>query len=524
MDTKAEGSPAEAPAAEASSSKPRMKRPVKPDVEEHKAAVEQLQNEMHKRKARVDEIKQAIDQKRNFDGGPEFQKARSKLNQLSSSFKAQLESKKTLREELNSVNKSRDNLRAQLREMKSKVGVFSTPQKIDERISALEYDITHNTIDLKQENKTRDEMKRLAGLKPLTGTYAKAQEDLKASDASRDQIMGSLKACDEKLTSIKGEEEQQRASVNEMRNKEAKNQDVPALIKERDECREVMNALWQKIQELREEHKIRHNQFWEDHKAWQQQNQEERRLKQVQREKEWAERNAERKAAAAEFAGEPYHKEVGLCEQLLSHLGKYQPQDKESPTSSAKEASTSDAAIPFEGMKAVKKPDTSDGFEAFLGNAGKKGKGKKGKASSSAPAPQDQKLNHSLDMIDAFSKLKVSMPTTSSKVPGAVKEVEERKAYWLKKRAEAKEKGFVADEEAASSSSKPKQQPNGIAKGRGPNPTLDLTTEEWPDFAGNVKAAETSTASGASQKEDNLIAVKLKVSGDGVLLTCTPLV
>ena len=90
MDTQAESTSAEAPAAEPSSVKPRMKRPVKPDVEEHKAAVEQLQNEMHKRKARVDEIKQAIDQKRNFDGGPEFQKARNKLNQLSSSFKSQL--------------------------------------------------------------------------------------------------------------------------------------------------------------------------------------------------------------------------------------------------------------------------------------------------------------------------------------------------------------------------------------------------------------------------------------------------
>lgn len=51
------------------------------------------------------------------------------------------------------MNKSRDNLRAQLREMKGKVGVFNTPQKIDEKIAALEYDITHNTIDLKQENK-----------------------------------------------------------------------------------------------------------------------------------------------------------------------------------------------------------------------------------------------------------------------------------------------------------------------------------------------------------------------------------
>ena len=89
---------------------------------------------------------------------------------------------------------------------------------------------------------TREEMKRLAGLKPMTGSFSKAQDDLKASDASRDQIMGSLKACDEKLTSIKAEEEQQRASVNEMRNKEVKSQDIPALIKERDECRSAVTS------------------------------------------------------------------------------------------------------------------------------------------------------------------------------------------------------------------------------------------------------------------------------------------
>lgn len=70
------------------------------------------------------------------------------------------------------------------------------------------------------------------------------------------------------------------------------------------------------------------------------------------------------------------------------------------------------------------------------------------------------------------------MPTTSGKVPAAVKEVEERKVYWLKKQADAKERGFV-DEDAGASSSKA-GQPNGVAKGRGPNPTLDLTTEEWP--------------------------------------------
>ena len=50
--------------------------------------------------------------------------------------------------------------------------------------------------------------------------------------------MTRLKACDETLTAIKAEEEQQRSYVDELRKKDAaKSQDVPALAKERDECR-----------------------------------------------------------------------------------------------------------------------------------------------------------------------------------------------------------------------------------------------------------------------------------------------
>lgn len=49
---------------------------------------------------------------------------------------------------------------------------------------------------------------------------------------------------------------------------------------------------------------------------------------------------------------------------------------------------------------------------AFLGGASKK-KTKKGKPSSGSSGPSDQKLNHSLDMIEAFSKLKVEPPITT---------------------------------------------------------------------------------------------------------------
>jgi len=46
-------------------------------------------------------------------------------------------------------------------------------------------------------------MKKLGGLKPMTGSFAKAQEDLKSSEGTREQIMTSLKACDDKLSGIK---------------------------------------------------------------------------------------------------------------------------------------------------------------------------------------------------------------------------------------------------------------------------------------------------------------------------------
>lgn len=86
-----ESSPSETVAPESNTAhKPRLKKPVKPGVEEHKAAIEQLQQEMQKRRTRLDEIKSLIDQKRQAGGGPEVLKARGKLNDLSSRFKAEL--------------------------------------------------------------------------------------------------------------------------------------------------------------------------------------------------------------------------------------------------------------------------------------------------------------------------------------------------------------------------------------------------------------------------------------------------
>ena len=76
---------------QADAAKKRLKRPVKPNVEEHKAAVDQLQDELNKRRDRSEALRGLIDQKRGQSGGgPEAQAARNKLNEFSTSFKTEL--------------------------------------------------------------------------------------------------------------------------------------------------------------------------------------------------------------------------------------------------------------------------------------------------------------------------------------------------------------------------------------------------------------------------------------------------
>lgn len=53
-------------------------------------------------------------------------------------------------------------------------------------------------------------------------------------------------------------------------------------------------------------------------------------------------------------------------------------------------------------------------------------------------AQADAKLVHSLDVMSSFSALRVEVPLTASAAPAAIAALSERKAHYLKKRAEVR--------------------------------------------------------------------------------------
>lgn len=122
-------------------------------------------------------------------------------------------------------------------------------------------------------------------------------------------------------------------------------------------------------------------------------------------------------------------RQVILCDQMTSYLQSYLP--KEVATASAA-PSASAVEAPEAGMKRVKKKGEGEEEELFAlkGKGGKKGK----KGGKKDDKPAVVKIQHSIDTIAAFGKLKVAVPLTTAEVPATIEALKVRCAPTLPKR------------------------------------------------------------------------------------------
>lgn len=450
--------PAETSEAVKAPPRPRIKMLPKPDDSEVKAQTGKLNEGIQAQKKRIEEIREIINNKQNGRQGRsgEQQGLKNRLVELKTQWQGELNLKQQIRAELDNATRARDSLRAQLREMKGKLE-YMTVGNIDEQVRRLEHKMAHSSQSLQEEKKTLDDMKRLKASRSTVQQYNDRFEKLSSDDEGRNAIVQRLQQAETQLKSIKVEEEQLRSQLGEMRSKEAEQKsDIPALIQEREDCRAVINELYSKIKDIRADLKVKQDEYYERQREFRQQQQEEQAERRVHQQQEWEERQAERKARQAEMAGEPFDKEVTLCEQLTSYLIKFKPAAQSKSTA----ASTADVGIP--GMQIFKKKDVENAYAGLE----KKGKGKKGKgvaaASKAAEGSQqeDKKLMHSLDMLGAFATLKVEVPLSTSKVEETLTGIQGRKEYYLKKRQSVKDGTYDAEQDPEVVSKKGKAASN----------------------------------------------------------------
>lgn len=477
----------------------RIKKPVRPDDTELKTQTNLLHEEIKKKKVRIEAISQLIADKKagRGEGSKEQQAIKSKLAELKNQFQSHLGQKQSLRTQLESAKKTREAVRTSLRELKNNLK-FTTVEAIDERIAELEERVNHSSLSLNEEKRILEDIKKLKQSRATVGQYSDKLAQLAQDESATDELMARLKAADEELNKIKTQEEGLRGQLAELREKEAeKSSDIPSLIQEKDECREVCKQAYEKIQELRGEHQAKWEEYKEQQALWNLQWQEDKKKKQEAYLAERARRDEERAARMAELAGDPFSKELTMCEQVINYLSKYVASE-----AAAVEEKKADLSAP-EGFALMqrKKEDEQDAWMLGKGVGGKKGV--KGKAKSKgvpAAGSSDEKLVHSLDILEAFAQLKLEVPLTKSRVPPLLDEVRGKKEYFLEKQQRVKENGAAAlqPEEGATAADGAEADATaaapaaGSGKGsrkNGRQEALNLDEENFPSIGGRAAAA-----------------------------------
>jgi uncharacterized coiled-coil DUF342 family protein len=338
--------------------------------------------------------------------------------------------KQHLREQLDAASKTRDAVRTSLRDLKANMK-FTTVEQIDEAIAGLEHRVQHSSLSLNEEKKVLEDIRALTKSRAAVGQYSGKLDALAQDDSTRGELSTSLKSLDEELGKIRAREDVLRAELAAMRASEADaGADFPALLQEREEGRELCKQAYLKIKDLCAAHDAVWAAFKEGEKAWRVQAAADHAANQAEWEAGKAARDAERAARIAENAPEPFDKEVTTCEQLAAYLARYVIADAAAPAAPAGEAAA------MEGMRALPKGvaavDDADAW--LLGKGGKKGKGKgkKGGAAAGEGRAAD-KLVHSIDMLGAFSTLRLAVPTTAAAVPALLAEVAVKKEHFLAK-------------------------------------------------------------------------------------------
>jgi len=358
---------------------------------------------------------------------------------------------------MDTASKTREAVRASLRELKSSMK-FTTVEAIDDAIEKLEHRVQHSSLSLNEEKKVLDDIRKLKASRAAVGEYREKLEALAQDDTSRSELQAGIKALDEELNKVKSKEQGLRQELDAQREKDQEStSDVPALVQEREECRELCKQAYEKIKDLRAEHDTLWQEFKAQEKIWREQQLEERNARRQQMAEERAARDAERAARQAEMAPEPFDKEITMCDQLTAYLARFVVTDN-APADEQSKSTDVNGAI--DGMKVLQRAGEDD-LAWMVGTGGKRAKSKGKKPADKPAAPE--KLVHSLDMLDAFATLKLSVPTTAAAVPNVLITVAAKKDDYLAKRKEVKEKGAEEPATAAAASNGDAAEPEADA-------------------------------------------------------------
>uniref|UniRef100_A0A061R6X1 Uncharacterized protein n=2 Tax=Tetraselmis sp. GSL018 TaxID=582737 RepID=A0A061R6X1_9CHLO len=434
--------------------KEKLKPLPKPDDSEYEKKFELLNSKINSMNARIAEIKEIMDDfhEKRKTGGSGSVELRNKLNDEKNRFQSLLAKKSEVKQQLDRINKHRDELRNHSKLSKDKTQYLKR-EEIDDKINKLKHQMEHTSLSLNEEKKILSQLQDLERAKTTLSQYSEQMDKIANSNELREKVVEQLRTFDQELQNCKDQQKELNDAISALRERESANMpNVPELMAERKECYEIIKEAKAAKSKLYHQRKEAMDEYYTRQREIRQQQQLDRQARAVQRKKEYEERERERRAREEAEKGEPFEEEITLCDQMISYLGKLLPKGLEAAAEQPEASSASNGFGPDSGLKPLKKKGDDALESMFTGLSSGKGKGSKkakAKASGRKEDAGPQRIQHSIDTIAAFSKLKVELPLTTGSIQHAVESLKAAKEGFQKRRVAEKERRAAAQEASA---------------------------------------------------------------------------
>merc|ERR1712070_133328 len=438
--------------------------------EAFKARMSEQDERIAAKQARLEQIKQIFDSRDGQRGAESSAAAlsKAKFQEARAESRRILQERRSIYDQINAAEQLKKQQQDLTQRLRSELPFFSVDE-IERRIKQLEMSQQTSSLTIKEDRKVMDDIRRLNANKPMIKQYDEAQESLRGVKEHHTTLFTQIKAKNAELASAKEVEEGLRAEMDDARARDdAKKSDLPALHKERDECRQEMSD--QKQRELLERKAARQ-----------------------------AEISAWRKLLEEEEARrDPWEEEKLLCEQLISYVEKYPPiKIVETAVNAAEEAAAKVRAEIQAGGGRKKAHEDDEYLIALRSNKGKK-KGGGGGKSSTPPTPKTKvvKMTHAPESFESFGKLGFKPPLDTGECPQLYKALLEKRE-WLKT-APPKQKNRKFDPSAT-----PSAEARGPAEGK-TECHFDLSTFDKEEVEKKKAAEDKKQAERDAMEAENL--------------------
>ncbi|RUS17243.1 hypothetical protein BC937DRAFT_90236 [Endogone sp. FLAS-F59071] len=449
--------------------KQHSKAPQKPDEKAYRKAIDESNLRINDLKKKLEDAKERLNNAPSGKGSAndKREELRNRLKDLQRQQAEIKQSKQGTFDQLNTLNAAVQKKINDLKASKDKYP-YKTTAEVDSQIKDLEKKIQSGTLKLIEEKRIVADISALR--KARKGVEA-VQNQQSAIDADRQQIDELKKTTDDpNARAINKEYDEVKSQIDALqRDQQADRDKRNELFNEQTSIRQQLDEAYSSIRALRDEYKLKNDDYY----AYQRQFQIQRREAILLRQQEIVE---EKRQAAArderESADIPaFEREIITCENLIKFLRPSAAATDSPPTTpTTPTANTNirqpDASNAPQGTVLKKKSDRED--EYFVGGKyAKKSKNQPKQAAATATTGSTG-LKLPLEIMEAFYTIEVAIPTSAADVDRAIDALRARLAHYKAEQPKVtEEKKRKAEEKIAALLAKQEEKKQSRQNGAG---------------------------------------------------------